>query len=130
MLEPQGRFSQSEIMAILICYHFGTYCNFKEYYLNGFKGYLRREFPDAVSCNRFVELMPRVFITMTLFMKLYVFGRCTGITSVDSTMISVCHNIKRYFNKVFSSQIKDGKSTKGRCHDFKLHYLCNDRATS
>ena len=64
-------------MTILICYHFGTYRNFKEYYLNGVKGYLRREFPDAVSYNRFVELMLRVFIAMTLFMKLYAFGRDT-----------------------------------------------------
>lgn len=73
------RLSQSEIMTILICYHFGTYRNFKEYYLNGVKGYLRREFPDAVSYNRFVELMQGVFIAMTLFMKLYAFGRCTNV---------------------------------------------------
>lgn len=26
----KGRLSQSEIMTILICYHFGTYRNFKE----------------------------------------------------------------------------------------------------
>jgi len=25
----KGRFSESEIMAILVCYHFGTYRNFK-----------------------------------------------------------------------------------------------------
>ena len=29
----KGRLSESEIMTILVCYHFGTYCNFKEYYL-------------------------------------------------------------------------------------------------
>ena len=27
----KGRLSESEIMTILICYHFGTYRNFKEY---------------------------------------------------------------------------------------------------
>lgn len=85
-----------------------------------------KEFPHAVSYNRFVELMPRVFCKMMLFMKLYAFGKCTGITFVDSTMIPVCHNVKRYFNKVFSGLAKNGKGTMGWCHGFKLHLLCND----
>lgn len=114
-------------MTILICYHFGTYRNFKEYYLNCVKGFLRCEFPDAVSYNRFVELMPKVFIDMLLFMKLYAFGKCTGITFVDSTMIPVCHNVRRHFNKVFAGLAKNGKGTMGWCHGFKLHLMCNDQ---
>ena len=70
----KGRLSESEIVTILVCYHFGTYRNFKEYYLNWVKGAMRQDFPDAVSYNRFVELMPRVFFKMMLFMKLYAFG--------------------------------------------------------
>ena len=58
----KGRLSESEIMTIPVCYHFGTYRNFKEYYLNWVKGVMRQDFPDAVSYNRFVELMPRVFL--------------------------------------------------------------------
>ena len=84
-------------MTILVCYHFGTYRNFKEYYQNCIRGWLRHEFPAAVSYNRFVELMPRVFLKMMLFMKLHAFGRCTGITFVDCTMIPVCHNVRRNF---------------------------------
>ena len=34
----KGRLSESEVMTILICYHFGTYRNFKEYYLNCIRG--------------------------------------------------------------------------------------------
>ena len=63
---------------------------------------------------------------MMLFIKLYAFGKCTGITFVDSTMISVCHNVRRYYNKVFAYLAKDGKGTMGWCHGFKLHLLCND----
>ena len=122
----KGRLSKSEVMTILICYHFGTYRNSKEYYLNCIRGYFHKEFPHAVSYNRFVELMPRVFCKMMLFMKLYTFGKCTGITFVDSTMIPVCHNARRYFNKVFSGLVKNGKETMGWCHGFKLHLLCND----
>ena len=113
-------------MTILVCYHFSVYHNFKEYYLNWFKGVMRQDFPDAVSYNRFVELMPRVFFKMMLFMKLYAFDKCTGITFVDSTMIPVCNNVRRYYNKVFAGLAKDGKGTMGWCHGFKLHLLCND----
>lgn len=59
-------------------------------------------------------------------MKFYAFGKCTGIMFVDSTMIPVCHNVRRYFNKVFSGLAKNGKGTMGWCHGFKLHLLCND----
>ena len=68
-------------MTILVRYHFGTYRNFKEYYLDCVLGWMRRDFPDDVSYNRFVKLMPRVFIDMLLFMRLYAFGKCTGISS-------------------------------------------------
>ena len=122
----KGRLSESEIMTILVGYHFGTYRNFKEYYQNCIRGWLRHEFPAALSYNRFVELMPRVFLKMMLFMKLHAFGRCTGITFVDSTMIPVCHNVRRHFNKVFAGLAKNGKGTMGWCHGFKLHLLCND----
>lgn len=113
-------------MIILVCYHFGTYRNFKEYYLNCIRGKFRLEFPNAVSYNRFVELMPRVFFKMMMFMKLYAFGKCSGISFVDSTMIPVCHNVRRYFNKVFKGLARNGKGTMGWCHGFKLHLLCND----
>ena len=122
----KGRLSEREIMTILVCYHFGTYRNFKEYYLNCIRGQFRQEFPDTVSYNRFVELMPRVFFKMMIFMKLYAFGKCSGISFVDSAMIPVCHNVRRYFNKVFKGLAKDGKGTMGWCHGFKLHLLCND----
>ena len=122
----KGKLCESEIMTILVCYHFGTYKTFKEYYLNCILTQLRKDFPNAVSYNRFVELMPRVFLKMMLFMKLYAFGKRTGITFVDSTMIPVCHNVRRYFNKVFAGLAKDGKGTMGWCHGFKLHLLCND----
>lgn len=123
----KGRQSRSEMMTTLVRYHFGTYRNLKEYYLDCMLGWMRRDFPDDVSYNRFVELMPRVFIDMLLFMRPYAFGKCTGITFVDSAMIPVCHNVRRYSNKVFAGLAKNGKGTMGWCHGFKLHLMCNDR---
>ena len=113
-------------MTILAYYHFGTYRTFKEYYQNYTHSWLKKEFLTSISYNRFVELMPRAFFKMILFMKLYVFGKCTGTTFVGSTMFPVYHNVRRYFNKVFAGLAKSGKGTMGWCHGFKLHLLCND----
>ena len=119
--------SDSEIMTILLLFHFGSFRNFKHYYLFYIKGTLKSYFPDAVSYNRFVEIESRVFFPLMFFLNLKAFGRCTGITFVDSTMIPVCHNLRRYANKVFKGMATDGKGTMGWCHGFKLHLACNDR---
>lgn len=57
----KGRLIYSEIMTILVCYHFGSFANFKHYHLFYIRQHLSGCFPDIVSYNRFVELMPRVF---------------------------------------------------------------------
>lgn len=123
-------------MTILVCYHFGSFANSKHYYLFYIRRHLSGCFPDAVSYNRFVELMPRMFFHMMLFMKLQGFGKCSGISFVDSTMIPVCYNLCRYVYKVFKGLATDGKATDGKVTDgkvtmgwscgFKLHLLCND----
>lgn len=88
---------------------------------------MKSYFPNAVSYNRFVELESRVFFPLMFFLNLRAFGRCTGITFVDSTMIPICHNLRRYANKVFKGIATNGKGTMGWCHGFKLHLACNDR---
>lgn len=85
----KGQFRHSEIMTILVCYHFGSFANFKHYYLLYIKQHLARYFLDAASYNRFVKLMPRVFFHMMFFMKIQGFGKCNSISFVDSTMIAV-----------------------------------------
>lgn len=122
----KGQLSYSEIMTILVCYHFGSFTNFKHYYLFYIKQHLAGYFPDAVSYNRFVELMSRVFFHMMLFMKLRGFGKCSGISFVGSMIIPVCHNLRRYANKGFKGVATNGKGTMGWCHRSKLHLLCND----
>ena len=83
----QVSLSDSEIMTILLYFHFGTFRNFKHYYLFFIKGTMKSYFPKAVSYNRFVELESRVFFQLMFFLDLGAFGRCIGITFVDSTMI-------------------------------------------
>ena len=50
------RMSRSEIMTTLICFHFGSFRNFKHYYLFYVKEHLADLFPEQLSYNRFVEL--------------------------------------------------------------------------
>ena len=92
--------SKSEIMTILLCYHFGSFRNFKHYYLFFIKEYLASYFPNAVSYTRFVELMPRVFFELMAFMRIQGFGKCTGISFVDIPCA-----LKRLGNWNFSKQI-------------------------
>ena len=126
MRNRKGQMPKSEIMTILLCYHFGSFRNFKHYYLFFIKEHMACYFPKAVSYMRFVELIPFVFFELMAFMRIQGFGKCTGISFVDSTMIPVCHNMRRNFNKVFDGFAKNGKGTMGWCHGFKLHLLCNE----
>ena len=63
--------SDSEIMTILLLFHFGTYRNFKHYYIYCVRKHMKGYFPYAVSYNRFVELEHRVFFKFVFFLKLF-----------------------------------------------------------
>jgi hypothetical protein len=75
----------------------------------------------------FVEIERRVFVPMMFFLNTVCFGKCTGITFVDSTKISVCHNKRIKRNKVFDGLAQLGKSTMGWFYGFKPHLVCNDK---
>lgn len=119
--------SRSEIMAILIFFHFNTFRNFKHYYLFYVQVHLKDLFPNQLSYNRFVELESRVSLEMMMFLQLCCFGSCTGISFIDSTCIPVCHNKRILPNKVFKDYAERGKSTMGWYFGFKLHLICNER---
>lgn len=123
----KGMMSDSEIITILICFHFNTFRNFKHYYLFYVKEHLKEEFPQQLSYTRFVEREARVLVPLMMFLKLLCFGQCTGITFVDSTCIPVCHNKRIYRNKVFKGIAQRGKSTMGWYFGFKLHLICNEK---
>ena len=119
--------SDAEVITILICFHFNSYRNFKHYYLSCVQTLWKNLFPQTFSYNRFIEVMSRCFVAMTMFLKLALFGKCTGISFVDSTCIPVVHN-KRFFSmKVFKDIATRGKSTMGWYIGFKLHLLCNEK---
>ena len=61
--------SRSEIMTILVCFHFNQFRNFKHYYLFYVHEHLKDLFPRQLSYNRFVELESRVCLEMMLFLQ-------------------------------------------------------------
>ena len=122
-----NKLSDSEMITILLCFHFGTFRNFKHYYLFYVCRHMTKEFPELLSYSRFIALQSKLFIPLAMFLKLVCFGECTGITYVDSTKVSVCHNKRIKRNKVFKGIAESGKSTMGWFFGFKLHLTCNDR---
>ena len=127
------RMTLSEVMTIVIHFHQSKYRTFKDYYLNHVCEHLIDYFPNLVSYNRMVELMPNVLTTCwagdspsCLYYLKSRQGQVTGISFVDSTAIPVCHPKRITRNKVFKETAKLGKSSMGWFYGFKLHLIIND----
>ena len=119
------RMSLSEVMTIAIHFHQSKYRTFKDYYLKYVCEHLIDYFPNLVSYNRMVELMPNVLTACLYYLKSRQ-GQVTGISFVDSTSIPVCHPKRITRNKVFKETAKLGKSSMGWFYGFKLHLIIND----
>lgn len=100
----------SEIMTIIIAFHQNHYRNFKHFYLDHVCIYWRHAFPALPSYQRFVEWMPSTLIPLCLYLK-HCFGRCTGISFLDATKISVCHNRRIAGHRVFQGLAARGKTS-------------------
>lgn len=118
--------SLSEVMTILVMFHYSHYRTFKDFYLNCILLRHKREFPKTVSYNRFVELMPMTFMPFVVFISALT-GEKTGKYYIDSTKLPVCHNLRIYRHKVFKDVAKRGKTSTGWFFGFKLHLIFNDK---
>ncbi len=124
---PRTRMSLSEIMTILIMYHLSGYKNFKWYYTKHVMIHQKKDYPDIVSYNRFVEIMKFALVPLILYTIKVRFGKCSGISFVDSTPLKVCDNHRIHNHRVFSEYAKIGKSSMGWFYGFKLHLIINDK---
>lgn len=125
--KKKPKMKDSEVITILILFHFGSFRNFKHFYQNYVQSHMSEYFPETVSYNRFVELSQKHCMAMTLFLKTCCLGDSTGISFVDSTPIRVCKHKRIARNKVFKGIETTGKSTMGWFHGFKLHLIINDK---
>lgn len=122
---PKPKLSASEIMTIIIYFHMSHYRNFKSYYTQYVMKHLRSEFPTLVSYNRFVELMPMALLPLCLYLKTRL-GPVTGISFIDATSLSVCHNRRIKRHRVFEGLAARGKTSMGWFFGFKLHLVINE----
>lgn len=121
-----SKLSYSEIMTIMVCFHQSRFRDFKTYYTQYVNKYLKQEFPNLVSYNRFVELMPSVLMPLCFFIACQQ-KTPTGIYFVDSTLLKVCHIKRHSQNRVFKKLAKKSRSTMGWFYGFKLHLIINDK---
>lgn len=127
--EPKRKpiMSTSEIITIMVLFHFGQFRNMKHFYLFYVKKHMQSYFPSTVSYTRFVELMQQSTLPMTLLLKTCRMGKSTGISFIDSTPIRACKNKRIRNNKTFKGIATTGKSTMGWFYGFKLHLIINDK---
>ena len=116
----------SEMLTIMIMYHTSYAKNFKYFYKTYVEYLHKDDFSGSLSYNRFVELMPRLFIALSVLIHCLL-GEKTGTYFIDSTTIKACHNKRRYSNKVFRGLAKSSKSSMGYFYGFKLHLVINDK---
>lgn len=115
----------SEVMTIIVLFHFSGYRTFKHYYLDLVGSHISWAFPHLVSYNRFVEMMPSALLPLLCYLQTRK-GSCTGISFIDSTPLRVCHNRRINSNKVFKGVARRGKNSVDWFFGFKIHLVVND----
>jgi len=118
--------SMSEVMTIVIWFHYSRYRDFKTYYTQYVQKHLQSEFPNLVSYPRFVVLMQRALVPLLAYF-LKTRGKPSGIAFIDSTPLRVCHNARIARHRVFDGLAARGKTSTGWFYGFKLHLVVNDQ---
>jgi hypothetical protein len=124
---PKRSMCKSEVLSILIFYHYSGYKCFQYYYESLILKDLQSFFPQAVSYTHFVASMKDVAKHLYLFAQL----RCAasergGIYFADSKKLPVCDNQRIRANKVFKGVAGRGKSSTGWFYGLKAHLLVNN----
>ena len=123
--QRQRRLGLSEIMTILIAFHSSGYRTFKMFYQQRVCVHWRQAFPGLVSYGRFVEWIPSTLLPLCAYLR-RCFGKCTGISFIDSTSLKVCHNRRIAGHRVFAGLAARGKTSVDWFFGFKLHLVVNE----
>lgn len=118
--------SLSEAIAIVVMFHKTRHRTFKDYYERYVIGFMKPYFPKILSYSRFVNLMKTCLFPLFIFSQGSL-GECTGISFVDSTILTVCHARRINSHRVFKKIARRGKTSTGWFYGFKLHLVINNR---
>ncbi len=124
--QRRRQLAESEIMTILIHFHQSHYRDFKAFYVQHVLSHLHAEFPGLVSYNRFVQLIPSVLFPLAAYLETCQ-GHCNGLSFVDSTKLTVCHNRRIKQHRVFVGLAERGKDSVDWYYGFKLHVVVTDQ---
>src|SRR5512143_2565233 len=119
------RLALSEIMTILIHFHQSHYRDFKAYSLFHICQHCADAFPNRLSYNRLVAVIPPALVPLCVYLQTRK-GPATGIPFIDATSLVVCHNRRIYSHQVFKKLARRGKTSVGWFYGFKLHLVVND----
>lgn len=120
--------SDSEIITIMIFFHYSGYKCFQYYYKYMVQQVLRSYFPSVVSYERFLTHIPRVLPGIYVFLQACLSGnKRTEFYYIDSKKIAVCHNKRIHSHKVFEGIAERGKTSVGWFYGLKLHMLVNNQ---
>jgi len=120
--------SLSEMLTIMVLFHLGPCKNFKYFYTIHITHLHKHDFPALLSYNRFVQLMPRLFVPLCVLLQ-NLLGEETGIYIADATSLPVCHNKRINRNRVFKGLAARGKTTMGWFYGLKLHLVINHKGS-
>jgi hypothetical protein len=121
-----GKLSRAEMLFIMVLFHLSGYKNFKTFYLLGIGQHHRACFRDLPHYDRFVSLMPRLFVPLMVLLH-SLSGEETGVYFADSSKLAVCHNRRIDRHKVFDGLAARGKTSMGWFFGLKLHVVINHK---
>lgn len=122
------RMSLSEMLTIMVLFHLSPCKNFKYFYLFHIAHFHKQDFPRLLSYNRFIQLMPRLFVPLCILLQ-NLFGEETGTYIADATSLPMCHNKRINRNRVFKGLAARGKTTMGWFFGLKLHLVTNHKGS-
>jgi hypothetical protein len=124
--QRSGKLSRAEMLFIMVLFHLSPYKNFKTFYLYGIGVQHRACFRDLPHYDRFVSLMPRLFMPLMVLLH-SLSGEETGLYFGDSSKLAVCHNRRINRHQVFDGLAARGKTSMGWFFGLKLHVVINHK---
>jgi DDE family transposase len=121
-----GKLSRAEMLFIMGLFHLSAYKNFKTFYLHGIGCQYRACFRDLPHYDRFISLMPRLFVPLMVLLH-SLSGEETGLYFGDSSKLAVCHNRRIDRHRVFDGLAARGKTSMGWFYGLKLHLVINHK---
>lgn len=119
--------SDSELLTILVFYQCSGYKCFQYYYQELVATQLKTYFPQQITYERFVALLPRLLPGLYVFLKWQtLLSRHSNQYFIDSKKLVVCDNRRIHNHKVFQDCAKRGKTSTGWFYGFKLHLVINN----